>query len=465
MPSASRFEEIDGPSFVSDQPPWRPWQPSPVFRQRLALALLLAGCAPTASEPLRSPSPPPQPPSAPTPPPAPAPLPSAEPSPPSPPSPLARFFAAARALDEGSRAEPLRIAVFGDSHIQADHLTGRARKLLQERLGDAGLGFVHLGWRGYRHDGVRFERRGPFRTEPRPMSSSKPRGDGIYGLSGVRVVAEASSFARLSFATTPAPLLDVDLAYRLPTCPARVRIVASHGKGAARQEEVRTLACQEAEEPGPIEHLELTVSGENPALSLEVQEGQIEVFGLVVEAPSPGVVLDALGISGARAQTPLAWNREAFVDEVRRRDYDLVVLAYGTNDSVPASPSAVPAFGEHLHDLLDRLREAASQADCLVLGPMDRGEITRPDTAPASRIVELNEEAARVAEEAGCGFASLLDWMGGPGSIDVWANETPPLAQPDRIHLTQGGYDRLGERLAEALLEGLETPTSPGTAR
>ena len=419
----------------------RPW---------LAL-LFLAACAPAASERAHAPSAPGEP----APPPIESPPPSFEPPPspppPSPPSPLARFATSARALEEGQRQKPLRIGVFGDSHIQADHMTGRARKLLQGRYGDAGLGFVHLGWRGYRHDGVRFERRGRFRTEPRPMSSTKPRGDGIYGLSGVRVVGEAPSSARLSFATKSAQHLD--LAYRLPVCPARVRVTVSHGEASNREEETRVLACQEAEGPGPIEHLELVTSGKNPTLTLEVQEGQIDVFGVVVEGSHPGVVVDALGIAGARADTPLAWNREAFVQEVRRRDYDLVVLAYGTNDSVSAAASAIASYGESLRGLLDRLREGAPEADCLVLGPMDRGELTRPNTAPPSRIVELNEEAARVAEEAGCAFASALDWMGGPGSIDTWASATPPLAQPDRIHLTAAGYDVLGERLAKTIIE------------
>lgn len=213
------------------------------------------------------------------------------------------------------------------------------------------------------------------------------------------------------------------------------------------------LVCTEAEESGPIEHLELMTTGEAPSLELEVQEGQLEIFGVVVETERPGVVVDALGIAGARADTPLAWEPEAFSREVQRRNYDLVVVAYGTNDSVPASPAAVPAFGRHLTALLARLREGSDGQDCLVIGPMDRGPLKRRNAAPEERIVELNEEAARVAHEQSCAFFSALWAMGGPGTMQEWASATPPLAQRDLVHLTRPGYERLGELLTEALLE------------
>lgn len=362
------------------------------------------------------------------------------------------FFARSREFaKEGGH---LRIGVFGDSHIQADYWTGSLRRALQKKFGDGGLGFVHIGWRGYRHDGVRLERSGPWRTEPKPMTSGERQGDGVYGLSGVRVVGEASSLARLVITDGPKRELRLDFAYRLPSCPARARVVVEEGPARMRRADERVLACSEAEEAGPIEHLGFVTKGEAPSLDVEVLEGQLEIFGVVVETARPGVVVDALGIAGARADTPLAWDADAFGAELRLRDYDLVVLAYGTNDSVTASPAAVPAFGRHLTAFLERLREGARSQDCLVIGPMERGPLKRRNTAPEERIIELNEEAARMAEEQNCAFFSALSAMGGPGTIHEWAELAPPLAQRDLVHLTRAGYLRLGELLSEALLGG-----------
>lgn len=365
---------------------------------------------------------------------------------------LDAFFSKGAALASKTRSEPLRLGVFGDSHIQADFWTGTLRQSLQRRLGDAGLGFVHIGWSGYRHEGVRLRRSGPLRTEPQPMTSGERKGDGVYGLSGVRVVIEEEGQASMHLVDEPARELRFDLAYRLPSCPSRARLVIEEGPKRARKAEARLLVCTEADDAGPIEHLEILTTGEAPSLSVEVEEGEIEVFGAVVEAMTPGVVVDALGIGGARADTPLAWDPEAFALEVERRAYDLVVLAYGTNDSVPESPAAVPAFGRHLTMLLARLRQGAPNADCLVIGPMDRGPLKRKKTAPEERIVELNEEAARVAEAERCAFFSAQDAMGGPGAIHDWASLSPPLAQKDLVHLSRAGYERMGELLSEVLL-------------
>lgn len=388
-----------------------------------------------------------------------------EPRLPSPPSPLPRaplppspklenFLAGLAELRQGQRARHLRIGFLGDSHIQADFWTGAVRRALQQQLGDGGLGFVHIGWPGYRHDGVRIERTGPFRTEPQPMTTGERQGDGIYGLGGVRVVFEAESRAMLQVEGGPARELHFDLAYRLPTCPAKVRLNIQEGPASARKAESRLLVCTEADRAGPIEHLDFVTGGEAPSLEVEVVEGELELFGLTLEAALPGVVVDALGIAGARADTPLAWDREAFTGEISRRDYDLLVVAYGTNDSVPPSPAAVPAFGRNLSRLLGRLREGANVGDCLIIGPMDRGPLKRRKVAPEERILELNEEAARVAMEQRCAFFSAIEAMGGMGAMRAWAEEKPPLAQRDLVHLTRAGYARLGELLTDFLIAG-----------
>jgi lysophospholipase L1-like esterase len=62
----------------------------------------------------------------------------------------------------------------------------------------------------------------------------------------------------------------------------------------------------------------------------------------------------------------------------------------------------------------------------------------------------------RAAETHGCGYFSLFAEMGGPNGFAAWMRETPPLARPDRIHLTIAGYERLGDALANALLQGFE---------
>ena len=57
------------------------------------------------------------------------------------------------------------------------------------------------------------------------------------------------------------------------------------------------------------------------------------IFGMSLERNNPGVVIDTLGIPGARASTQLLWNEALQREHMQRRKPNLVVLAYGTNET------------------------------------------------------------------------------------------------------------------------------------
>ena len=65
----------------------------------------------------------------------------------------------------------------------------------------------------------------------------------------------------------------------------------------------------------------------------------------------------------------------------------------------------------------------------------------------------------------GCGFWDALAFMGGAGSMHVWATSQPPMAKKDHIHLTRRGYVRMGMALTDALMASFENaPDAPAHA-
>ena len=62
-----------------------------------------------------------------------------------------------------------------------------------------------------------------------------------------------------------------------------------------------------------------------------------------------------------------------------------------------------------------------------------------------------------VADELGCAFMDLREMMGGAGAHEIWGRQSPPLAQPDGVHLTVRGYEVLGAAVAHRLLQSYET--------
>jgi lysophospholipase L1-like esterase len=189
--------------------------------------------------------------------------------------------------------------------------------------------------------------------------------------------------------------------------------------------------------PGPL-RLELATSG-----------GKVELFGVAVEGSEPGVVVDTLGIDGARVATPLAWNEASWIELAKAREPALAVLAYGTNEVFDAHVS-VEAYAVQYAELVARLRRAEPQIECLIVGPPD---VATPEGASHPRAIEITALQRRVAPELGCGFVSALEVMGGQGSFARWAIRTPAWARDDRVHLTSQGYDELGRRMADLLLD------------
>lgn len=262
----------------------------------LGFALVCASCVPPAPAPRASA------PSAPAPP-AVAPEPSAEfvpeaPAPAEEPSPpaaqaapeLRRFHAALRQLEDQRRSDHVRILWLGDSHGQADFWSGALRKGLQDRFGVGGPGFVHLGYKNYRHDGLKLDIRGKWRMRPKRPTSTKREADGAFGLGGLMMGGYAGSPRVVLSLNQPMPgeILTYDLCYRLEDREARVQIdVPGPPRRVLTPSDARPLHAVLHERFEAPRGADLTVT----------TQGRTSLCGVIVEAdPSahPGVVLDTL---------------------------------------------------------------------------------------------------------------------------------------------------------------------------
>ncbi len=85
-------------------------------------------------------------------------------------------------------------------------------------------------------------------------------------------------------------------------------------------------------------------------------------MGLIAEGAEPGLVLDAVGIDGARLATALAWNESSFEAALRSREPSLVALAFGTNEAFDADK--IEKYRGQYREVLGRVQLAAPNADC-----------------------------------------------------------------------------------------------------
>lgn len=371
---------------------------------------------------------------------------------------LAAFHAAlARAQAGGGQA---RILFYGASHVASEVFTGVIRERLQARFGDAGAGFVLPAkpWRWHRHTRVDYERSSGL-TAVR-IKARSPR-DGIYGLAGVAFDASPARASRTNMRIavgpgTPEVTARIDLFYLEQPNGGRLALFLD----GERMQTLETGAALSRAAYATFEtsdghhHVELRTHGDGP----------VRIFGVVAERNLPGVVLDTLGIPGARARYHLHWDETVHREHLARRMPDLVVMAYGTNES---GDDDVPIEDEEarIDATVRRIREAVPAASCLLVGPSDR-PLANPDGGyePRIRTELLIDAQRRVAATHGCGYFDLVEFMGGPLSMLRWTAAADPLGNPDLVHFTHRGYELFGAALYDALVSGY-APGAPQTPR
>jgi lysophospholipase L1-like esterase len=191
----------------------------------------------------------------------------------------------------------------------------------------------------------------------------------------------------------------------------------------------------------------LLSSAVSDKLELVTLSGAPRLYGLIAEGSEPGVVLDAVGVDGARLATALAWGEASFEAAVRARAPSLVAFAFGTNEAFDADK--LDKYRPQYQAMLARVRVAAPDADCLLVGPPD-GNAVLGGSEP--RVTQIDALQRSIAAELGCGYLSQLEIMGGPGGYTRWAQKSPSLARGDRLHLTPKGYEVVANDIADHLL-------------
>jgi hypothetical protein len=368
---------------------------------------------------------------------------------------LAHFHAALAKLEAGQDPDAkVRVLVYGASHTQADVYPGYLRAYLQARFGNGGQGFVSLVKvnRWFRYADWNIDETKGWKCEHAQRSSS--RKDGYYGLLGA---CGSTTSKRDKTSLVPrgdtATASNYELWYLAQPGGGRLDLYVDGTK----QGTVDT----DAKQFGPGYY---TFEVEAGSHRIEVRakgDGEIRLFGLVMESDSPGVVVDTLGIAGTRAANMLKWDQDIWTDNLQRRDPDLVILAYGTNEATDEDQS-IERYRSDLREVLTRIRAASPSASCLLLGPGDFPREIEPDVwVPRPRVSEIVAVQRDVAYEMGCGFWDALAFMGGVNSMHTWATSSPQMASRDHIHLTKRGYVRMGMAVTDAIMASFDRATAP----
>jgi len=362
---------------------------------------------------------------------------------------LRRFHASLRALATGADdADKVRVLFYGSSQTAADYVTTYLREYLQHRFGDGGHGFVALAapWRTYRHLDVTLKTTKRWHTDHAQRSDR--REDGCYGLLGASTSAKRRHDRTTVRPDARAAASRFELQYLMQPKGGHFAVDVD------RKPTVTIATAAERMSPG---YHELALEQGVHELRIRPRgDGEVRLFGVVMENSSLGVVVDTLGINGARAANHLVWDEALWADAVRRRDPRLYVLAYGGNEAGDTDED-IAQYEHDLRAVLSRFSRVAPDASCLLVGPGDFPEKGEDGAyRPRERLSQIIAIQRVVASERGCAFWDTQAFMGGPMSMNTWVAAEPAMARDDHLHLTKRGYTRMGMALVDAIMYGYD---------
>lgn len=334
---------------------------------------------------------------------------------------------------------PVRVAYFGDSFIEADILTGELRRMLQERFGGCGVGFLDI--------------------DP-PYAANRPT---------VRQTASGWEAHCVRDKEHYAPeRLSVGQSYYLPQGKAWTEV---KGVKMARLDstEVHTLYLSSSTDTrvelslndGPMDTLYAQGTRRAEALSVTAKAGKakwlvtggagVTCWG-VAEEGTNGVSLDNFSMRGTSGATL----RQIPIEQLQAfnavRPYDLIVLEYGLNVA-EKNRLDYTAYARLMKKVVEHMKQGFPQAGILIVGVGDR-EMKQPDgtlqTMPS--IMALSRTQQNLAAECHVAFWNLFKAMGGEGSIKEMADKKPAEANKDYTHINVRGGKRIATLLFKTLI-------------
>ncbi|MEZ5852492.1 MAG: hypothetical protein R3D68_17810 [Hyphomicrobiaceae bacterium] len=280
---------------------------------------------------------------------------------------LARFHQALQDLERGRRRH-VAVLQIGDSHTAADHLSGRLRRALQGRFGNAGRGFLPPGvpYAYYRPDQIRVTQTHGWVSR----SSNKKKPDAEpFGLSG-----------QLARASAPEDVITIELTHHVRVAALAVGIVKEPGGGAlevvADDSVIATLPTA-SEVPAQV-RVELGLSPGTRRIALRpFGDGPVAIADHTLIGARRGVTLSNLGFSGAQVGIMSRWDWPRAAAQIADVDPSLIILAFGTNEGFSTVAAIRARYARAFEQRLAALMAAAPNASIAIVGPPDANRFFR----------------------------------------------------------------------------------------
>ncbi len=363
-------------------------------------------------------------------------------------------YASASALDTFFKKIPqtpyrkLKILHFGDSHLQADILSGSIRNRLEEILGYGGRGLVFPFKAAATHSAYDYK---TYCTGVWDYTRNTQR-DAVYDMGVIgATVHTTDSGATFKFV------------FRDGFIKGNYTQLKLFCKQDSASYDLRMKYCDQAaalyidcnNEHAGKSYIQIQLPKATDTLEFFVHKTDssqhfFECYGLSIESSgNSGVLYNSTGINGAGYRSIL--KQRLFGAQLAEMDPDLVIIDLGANDFFAGGYYAAD-IESNLRKIIDIIHTASPEAAIIVSNAQDIYYRRKRDVVECKDFSELTK---KIAIEKHCAYYNYYEVSGGKASMNKWFSRG--LAQSDKVHLTTPGYNVRGELFLNALLDSYLT--------
>ncbi|PID88679.1 MAG: hypothetical protein CSB03_00135, partial [Bacteroidia bacterium] len=334
----------------------------------------------------------------------------------------------------------LNIVHIGDSHIQADYVSGQLRKHFQSMAWglNGGRGFIFPVSLAKTNNpwNYKVEYTGEWEY-CKNVQRNKTCTIGLAGFMASTTSKEASLNIRFVEEGYPQYYFtSVKIFHAMDTANWEI------------QPTDKTLEYQIFHNP-ELGYSQIYFFEEQSSLHLNITQKtdatEYTLYGLSLDNDDAGIVYHSAGVNGADVES---WLRcQQLTQDLQVINPDFVIISLGTNDSYTSSFNASD-FEQNMKELLRRVKTVAPDAVVLWVTPGDnyrRRRYLNYSTEKATKSI------LKVAAEENIIVWNFFDIMGHLNSILKWYNVG--LTANDKLHYTQQGYEFQGDLMFNAFLK------------
>ncbi len=336
----------------------------------------------------------------------------------------------------------INIVHIGDSHLQADFISGVIRTSLQKEFGNGGRGLVVPYRLAKTNEPYNYRSNSSFHWQSkRCVFPGQPLPIGIGGVT----ISTKDSCADFTLRTTDDSLLNysfnkVTLFYQKGPSSYNFAIIDSLGNrigNIANDSTEKYPFTSSAVFPAPVNRMTVRVT------KTDEQQVEATIYGLMLENGNPGIIYHTIGVNGAQFQNYS--EARYFSEQTRLLKPDLIIVSLGTNEAYALNFKQEVFYAE-MKLLYDQLKRQNPEAGFLFTIPA--GSYRRKKPNP--RLVLAAKTIISFATDNSFSFWDLQGATGGDNSAVNWKKYR--LLSPDGVHYNRTGYELQGNLFCQAFL-------------